>query len=658
MVAQVGQVLGDRYRLVELLGQGGMATIFRGNDGQLGRDVAVKVLRAEYGRDAAFVARFRQEAQAAAALNHPNVVNVFDYGMQDGDPFIVMELVEGGDLGVVLRERGPLEPVAAARLAQQIFDALDAAHAKGIVHRDIKPTNVLLTPAGRAKVADYGIARAFSEAQLTMPGTTLGSVHYFSPEQARGELVTTASDVYSAGLVLFEMLTARRAWTGDSAGAVAVARLAGDPPAPSSVRPGIPQALDVIVRRALARVPADRPTAAELSDLLGRFIADPSAQLVAGPIPASARGDAAAAALGAGAAAQGPGYSGPPPGAGTAYGTSRRGPPGRPPPLYRDEDEERGPGAWAWVAAILGVLVLLAGGVLIFLLLTGRGPGTALPSPSPGIVEVPSFVGMLLPDAQRLADEEGVTLSVGAYRQVDDPPENTIIEQAPPAGNSIARGSLVSVVVATQRSTVVVPDLRLRTESELVSILNESDLQPGARSEAFDAEVSATLVVRTDPRSGIEVARGTAIDYTISLGAPPTPSPTAEPTPEITPSPTPEPTPVPPPTPEPTPPPTPEPTPEPTPPPTPTPTPTPTPEPTPETTPAPTPVTVGNYQLCSPVGPVKQQIVDADLELGVIWPPEHTDDWLVAIQFPLPGEQVPPGTFVSLFVKDPIEPCP
>jgi len=274
-LAEVGQVLAGRYKLVELLGQGGMATIFRGHDTQLGRDVAVKVLRAEYGRDPAFVARFRQEAQSAAALSHPNVVQVFDYGMEAGDPFIVMEMIDGGDLAAVLKERGAFEPLAAARVAEQIFEALDVAHGRGIVHRDIKPTNVLLTTAGRVKVADFGIARAFSEAQLTMPGTTLGSVHYFSPEQARGEMVTAASDVYSAGLVLFEMLTGKRAWTGDSAGAVAVARLAGDPPAPSSLRRGVPQILDIAVRRALARVPADRPTAGDMAALLGRFIADP-----------------------------------------------------------------------------------------------------------------------------------------------------------------------------------------------------------------------------------------------------------------------------------------------------------------------------------------------------------------------------------------------
>src|SRR5687767_131335 len=270
-----------------------MATIFRAYDNELGREVAVKVLRAEYGRDSAFVARFRQEAQSAAALSHPNVVNVFDYGMENGDPFIVMELVEGGDLAGAIKEQGALGPLAAARIGQQVFDALNAAHGGGIIHRDIKPTNVLLTRAGQVKVADFGIARAFSEAQLTMPGTTLGSVHYFSPEQARGELVTAASDVYSAGLVLFEMLTGRRAWTGDSAGAVAVARLAGDPPAPSSLQSGVPQILDIAVRRALARVPADRPSAGDMAALMGRYIQDPAGATVP-PAPYAANAEAAA----------------------------------------------------------------------------------------------------------------------------------------------------------------------------------------------------------------------------------------------------------------------------------------------------------------------------------------------------------------------------
>ena len=241
-MADAGRILGGRYQLLELVGQGGMATIYRARDDQLGRDVAVKVLRAEYGSDAAFVLRFRREAQAAAQLSHPNVVSIYDTGSDEIGPYIVMELVTGGDLAGVLRERGPLPASAAARIAQQIADALEAAHARGIVHRDIKPSNVLLTSGGRVKVADFGIAQAFTEVQLTLtqPGMTMGSVHYFSPEQARGEVVTGASDVYSAGLVLFEMLTGMRPFGGDSAAAVAMARLTGQVPSPAMVRPDVP----------------------------------------------------------------------------------------------------------------------------------------------------------------------------------------------------------------------------------------------------------------------------------------------------------------------------------------------------------------------------------------------------------------------------------
>ena len=663
-MAEVGQVLAGRYRLVELLGQGGMATIFRAHDAQLGRDVAVKVLRSEYGRDPAFVARFRQEAQSAAALNHPNVVNVFDYGMESGDPYIVMELVDGGDLASIIRERGPLEPVAAARIAQQIFEALDAAHARGIIHRDIKPTNVLLTRGGRVKVADFGIARAFSEAQLTMPGTTLGSVHYFSPEQARGEMVTSASDVYSAGLVLFEMLTGRRAWTGDSAGAVAVARLAGDPPAPSSMRSGIPQILDIAVRRALARTPADRPTAGDMAALLGRYIADPQGAVPPPPRPpiVAATGAAAATVAADGASIDPPS---PVPG-GVVYGsptgfagTASAGAAGRralsptpptPPQMARpDEDEEQGgAGAWAWVAAVLGVLVLLSGGVLLFLLLSGKPAATPGPSGLP--VPVPSFVGLQLADARTNAQTQGFVLSVGAYQVTDQAPEGSIIAQDPAAGANALKGSEVTVTVATQKQTVPVPDLRLHTEADAFDILAQNNLAPGERSEAYDPDVPVNLVIRTNPRAGVNVARATPIDYVVSLGSAPTPTP--PPIETLLPTPPPPTLPS---TPVPTAPPTAAPTP---PPPTPTPAPTPPPTPTVPPTPAPTPVTVGNYSTCGALGEAKAQILEAGLQFGGAFPYDATDDWQVAQQYPLPGELVPPGTYVYLFVKSPADSCP
>jgi eukaryotic-like serine/threonine-protein kinase len=667
-------MLYGRYRVTELIGQGGMATIFRGHDSQLGRDVAIKILRSEYGRDPAFVARFRQEAQSAAVLSHPNVVQVFDFGMESGDPFIVMELVEGGDLAAKIAQ-GPVDPVEASRIAQQIFEALDTAHARGIVHRDIKPTNVLLTPSGRVKVADFGIARAFSEAQLTMPGTTLGSVHYFSPEQARGEMVTTASDVYSAGLVLFEMLTARRAWTGDSAGAVAVARLTGDPPLPSSVRPGVPRVLDVAVERSLARVPADRPTAGEMAALLGRYIVDPKgAAAMVGAAAASpdetrsgagaAAGMAAGMAVGAssggggrgGAQSNGSGYYTSPPvndaaaagyAGGPAYGTVRGGAAVRRGPYAEPEEEEQPASAWTWIAAILAALVLFSGGLLVFLLVS-RPPGpSATATPAPALVTVPSFVGMQLDAAQAQADDMGLELTVGAFEVSDQVAENTVLSQDPAAGGQVEAGAEVSVIVATGNPTVLVPDARLRTEPEFFTLLAQNSLIPGIRGEEFDIEVPIGLITRTNPRAGIEVAEGTAIDYLVSLGPPPTPTPT----PEITPTPQPTPTPVP----------TPPPPPTLPPPPPPTPTPPPTPEPTLPPTPSPTPVTVGNYSTCQTLGEARTLIEQSDLVVGQIHEGStggpYANDWQVSDQFPEPGATAQPGTAVDLVVLAPQDEC-
>ena len=295
-----------------------MATIYLGHDLKLQRDVAVKMLRPEYGRDEAFVARFRQEANSAASLSHPNVVQVYDYGTDEAGPFIVMEYVDGQDLGRdPASDRGFVPSAAAARIAMQVADGLAAAHALGIVHRDVKPSNILVSVAGQVKVADFGIARALSEAQLTLPGQTLGSVRYLSPEQARGENVTAATDIYALGLVLSEMLSGRPVWSGDTAGAVAMARLTEDPPAPSSIRVDVNPALDGIVRRALARDPGQRfGSAGAFSDALGRFLSG---------LHAGHRGARRAGRGGGGMArlAEPTVISTPPPAVGVASGASR-----------------------------------------------------------------------------------------------------------------------------------------------------------------------------------------------------------------------------------------------------------------------------------------------------------------------------------------------
>ena len=294
-LAEIGTVLGGRYRLVELLGQGGMATIYRALDDQLGRDVAVKLLRPEYLRDPDFSSRFRQEAQAAASLTHPNVVTVFDYGEDPSGPYIVMELVDGEDLATIIRRSGALPPRQAARIAAAVARALAAAHARGLVHRDVKPGNVLIGRDGQVKVVDFGIARALSEAQMTLPGTTLGSVHYFSPEQARGEPATASSDIYSLGIVLYELLTGSRPWEGDSAAAVGLARLSGPAPDPMAVRPSVPPDLAAITRKALAPEPRDRfASASAMADALDAALATGGASAGSGAAAAGVVGAAAA----------------------------------------------------------------------------------------------------------------------------------------------------------------------------------------------------------------------------------------------------------------------------------------------------------------------------------------------------------------------------
>lgn len=260
-----GRLLAGRYRLDALLASGGMAQVWRGTDEVLRRQVAVKLLHAHLAGDATFVARFRQEAVAAARLAHANIVAIFDTVAENGIEAIVMELVPGRTLRERLDDPEPLDPWQAAGVAAQVADALDAAHRAGLVHRDVKPANVLLAGDGRVKVADFGIAKAVADADLTQPGLTVGTAKYLAPEQVRGDAVDARTDIYSLGVVLYEMLCGRPPFQGDTDAATALMRLQRDPLLPRQVRPGVPRALEEITCRAMAREPADRyQTAADL----------------------------------------------------------------------------------------------------------------------------------------------------------------------------------------------------------------------------------------------------------------------------------------------------------------------------------------------------------------------------------------------------------
>jgi eukaryotic-like serine/threonine-protein kinase len=295
------RLIAERYRLGPVIGRGGMATIHRATDTRLDREVAVKLLRPEVSRDRDLAQRFRREALAATVLRHPNIVACLDTGTDGDQPFLVMDLVDGEDLAARLRRGGRLAPAQVARIGLDIARGLGVAHLRGIVHRDIKPGNILLAADGRAMVADFGIARLAIDAEAALPGTTLGSVHYFSPEQARGLTTTPSSDVYGLGLVLYEALTGRRAWSGDTTDAIALARVGAAAPSPSALIPDVPAALEAVVVRALAPEAGDRyPNGASMATALEPIVASLSAAT-------TARVTTTAAALPASTAADRPG---------------------------------------------------------------------------------------------------------------------------------------------------------------------------------------------------------------------------------------------------------------------------------------------------------------------------------------------------------------
>lgn len=257
-MVSLNTLLKDRYRLEEEIATGGMGTVYRATDEKLGRTVAMKLLAENLAGDASFVERFRREARASAGLRHPHIANVFDAGDEDGCHFIVMELAEGRDLARVLREEGPLAPERAARIVDQICMALGHAHAAGIIHRDVKPANVIVGPGDTVKVTDFGIARAADDSKLTATGSILGTAHYISPEQAEGKPMSPRSDIYSLGIVMYETLTGALPFTGDSLMAVAMRHINDEVPAPSALNTSVPPELDAIVARATSKDPDAR----------------------------------------------------------------------------------------------------------------------------------------------------------------------------------------------------------------------------------------------------------------------------------------------------------------------------------------------------------------------------------------------------------------
>jgi eukaryotic-like serine/threonine-protein kinase len=480
---EAGTVIDGRYRVSARLGSGGMADVYLAHDTLLGRQVALKLLHHRFAEDQEFVERFRREASSAAGLSHPNVVAVFDRGEWDGTYYIAMEYLPGRSLKAVVREHGPLSPPDAIDIVVQILLAVRFAHKRGIIHRDIKPHNVILDEEGRAKVTDFGIARA-GASDMTLTGSIMGTAQYLSPEQAQGHAVSETSDLYAVGVVLYELLTGAVPFEGESAVSIALKQVSVEPTPPSQRNPDVGPALDAVVMRSLAKDPLARFASAD--DFIAALqqaregIAPPPGALAVqdAAAPTSTHTQAAALVV---------------------------------PPLPAEESEP--PAAAArrrrramWAAAAVAVLAIVAAIVLLLL----------LPSSNAGRSTVPDVSGETQSTAVASMKRAGLVavVSLAANARV---PSGLVVGTTPPRGTVLDKGSRVSVVVSSGPGIVALPNVNNKKSDQATKILREKGFQPSTETQSSNT-VASGLVISTNPAAGIEVQVGSPVTVFVSSG--------------------------------------------------------------------------------------------------------------------------------------------
>ncbi|MEI2775314.1 MAG: Stk1 family PASTA domain-containing Ser/Thr kinase [Tetrasphaera sp.] len=534
----VGALLDGRYRVEELIASGGMASVYRAVDTRLERTVALKVMRPHLAADEAFVSRFRREARSAARVSHPNFVAVFDQGEDDGQIFLAMEFVPGRTLREVLQDEGPLTPRAALDIMEPVLEALAAAHAAGLMHRDVKPENVILRDDGQVKVADFGLARAVTAETATAGATeVLGTLSYISPEQIEQSAVTTRSDVYSAGLILFELLTGRTAFTGDSIPNVIYQHLHRGVPAPSSIVAGLPVALDSLVAMATAKNPQDRPADAgeflqELRHVRGRLSPSILDRLpvttgaLAGetaPLPVPGAGTASGVVTDTAVldVAEVSATQASPPAAASlsqpaAPSLSRQAAATVPPRASRPSATRRTPDRTAaprrrrtWIPVLLLALLLgIAAGAWWMLL----GPGATTTVPRLAALTQSEAVTAL--DRAHLDAHLDPTFSETVAKGI-------VIASDPLVGTVAHRGDTVTVTVSKGPERYEVPDLVGKTRDEAVAALTKARLRAGTVSQDYSETVSTNRVISSTPPTGTALKRGAAVNLVLSLGVRP-----------------------------------------------------------------------------------------------------------------------------------------
>ena len=582
------KVLSERYEIGDLLGRGGMAVVHAGHDIRLGRQVAIKMLRADLARDPSFHARFRREAQSAAGLNHPSIVAVYDTGedvlpgiggADERIPFIIMEHVEGRTLREILhdeerntqarrptgrtdqartdqartvandsnastgliapagtnasqdhdpdRKPEPLPVDAAVTVTAGVLSALEYSHRAGIVHRDIKPANVMLTGSDEVKVMDFGIARAMADASATMTQTqaVIGTAQYLSPEQARGEPVDARSDLYSTGCLLFELLTGRPPFIGDSPVSVAYQHVREIPQPPSTFNPNVGADLDRVVLHALAKDREDRyPDArAFRTDLLAALEGRP----VRAPVPAA---DTTVAMPVAAAAAAGVAGVAPVPVDATQVFAARTADPVQTVTIghLEEDDEPRQSRAAGYVLLALAVLAVFGFAAWLVTQVLDEEEGSAQAT----TVSVPDLAGTTVTEAKSLLDQADLGYEEGPEQNSTTVPAGSVLSQSPPEGTAVDRGSVVTVVLSLGVGEVEVPDLTGLTQAEARSRLSELGLTVGDLTSVDDPEVEKDRVISSAPPAGAKVARDAQVAVVVSTGLVTLPDLTGTPLPQ------------------------------------------------------------------------------------------------------------------------------
>ncbi|NLI59976.1 MAG: Stk1 family PASTA domain-containing Ser/Thr kinase [Clostridiales bacterium] len=485
----LGKILGGRYELIEKVGAGGMAIVYKARCHLLNRYVAVKVLRPELVEDENFVQRFKRESQAAASLSHHNIVNVYDVGQEDDIYYIVMEYICGKTLKQFVREKGKLESEEAIRIALQIGNALEHAHKNGIIHRDIKPQNILIGDDYTIKVADFGIARAVTSSTITLAGSNVvGSVHYFSPEQARGGYIDAKSDLYSLGIVLYEMVTGTLPFEGDTAVSIAIKHIQENVKPPEEVNPEIYKSLQAIIRKAIEKQPERRyQSAREMNKDLKRALEEPNGDFVKNNYDSDAPTQILKPII----------------------LENEQGGEGDPKPDSESNKSKRKP----WIKAILiGISFILIMALAFFI-------GTRIYKNNfvSQEIEMPDIRNKSFDDAQRILEENNLYIKVEGETYNDEIKEGYIVSQHPEEGTKVKPEYTVRVVLSLGSETVTVPDLFKNTKREAEIILENLGLTIG-QHEYKNSEYPSDTVIEQSIQPNTQVVKETEISLMISLG--------------------------------------------------------------------------------------------------------------------------------------------